>query len=162
MNISRAERGDLSRILAIQKEAYLSEAALYEDDSLPPLTQSIEDIESEFQSKVFLKAEIRDVIIGSVRAHLAGNTCLIGRLIVDPLHQGQGVGSALLVRCESIFDAANRFELFTGTKSAGNIRLYERHGYVAYKEERISPRLTLIHMEKLKKADQTTWGKTRR
>ena len=154
MNISRAEQGDLSRILAIQKEAYLSEAAIYDDNSLPPLTQSIEEIESEFESKVFLKVEIRDVIVGSVRAHLSGNTCLIGRLIVDTGYQRQGIGSALLIRCESIFEAANRFELFTGTKSAGNIRLYERHGYVAFKEDRISPRLTLLYMEKLKKADQ--------
>jgi hypothetical protein len=30
-----------------------------------------------------------------------------------------------------------------------NIRLYERLGYVAYKEQVVSPRVTLVYLEKL-------------
>lgn len=148
VNVARAERGDLPRILAIQKEAYLTEAAIYDDYSLPPLRQSLEEIELEFQSKVFLKAEVRGVVVGSVRLLLAGDTCLVGRLVVDPQFQRQGIGSALLVQSESVFKAANRFELFTGTKSTGNIRLYERHGYIGFREEAMSPEVTLLYMQK--------------
>jgi ribosomal protein S18 acetylase RimI-like enzyme len=154
MIIGRAERGDLPCILAIQKEAYLAEAAIYDDYSLPPLRQSLEEIEAEFQSKVFLKAELRAIVVGSVRLLLAEDTCLIGRLVVDPRFQRQGIGSALLVQAESVFEAATRFELFTGTKSTGNISLYERHGYVGFREEVMSPAVTLRYMQKSRRAQQ--------
>jgi len=150
MNITRAERNDLARILAIQKEAYLSEAAIYADYSLPPLRQSLEEITSEFESKVFLKAEIDANLVGSVRAALVGKTCHIERLIVDPNFQRKGVGSALLSQVESVFTEPTRFELFTGSKSTGNIRLYERHGYKIVREELLSSAVTLVHMQKLK------------
>jgi ribosomal protein S18 acetylase RimI-like enzyme len=146
--IGKAGQHDLARILAIQKQAYLAEAAIYEDWSLPPLRQTQQEIETEFESKVFLKAQIADALVGSVRMHLTASTCMIGRLVVDPHYQRRGIGSALLLQAESVFSDADRFELFTGTKSTANIRLYERHGYIAYREEALSPTVTLIYMQK--------------
>lgn len=157
MHISSAKRDDLPRILAIQKEAYLTEAAIYDDYSLPPLTQSAEEIELELESKVFLKAEVAHVIVGSVRVHLVGATCLIERLVVDPRFQRRGIGSALLIQAESVFQEADRFELFTGTKSKANIRLYERHGFIGFREEALSPTVTLLYMHK-RRTEQTLGG----
>ncbi len=150
MNISRAQPGDLPRILEIQKEAYLAEAAIYDDYSLPPLLQTLEEIEQEAQTKVFLKAEEAGQIVGSVRVHLAGDTCYVGRLVVDPKVQRRGIGSALLVEAEAVFPQATRLELFTGSRSESNIRLYERHGYSAFRTEALSPSITLIYMHKQK------------
>jgi hypothetical protein len=65
-----------------------------------------------------------------------------------------GIGSALLVRAESVFDAANRLELFTGTKSTGNISLYERHGYISFKEEVMSPAVNLLYIHKWRRAGE--------
>jgi hypothetical protein len=45
MIIGKANKDDLREILALQKLAYKSEAELYDDHSIPPLTQSIEGIE---------------------------------------------------------------------------------------------------------------------
>lgn len=42
---------------------------------------------------------------------------------------GNALGSALLAAIERQFPAARRFELFTGSRSEGNIRRYLRHGY---------------------------------
>ena len=152
MNITMAQRSDLTRILAIQKEAYLSEAAIDGDYSLPPLQQTLEGMHQEFGSKAFFKAEIDDTLVGSVRAMLVGDGCQIERLIVDPRFQGRGIGSALLVHAESVFAEASRFELFTGAKSIANIRFYGRHGYVIVREERLSSTVSLVHMQKLRGA----------
>jgi ribosomal protein S18 acetylase RimI-like enzyme len=146
--ISRAQRGDLPRILAIQKEAYLAEAAIYHDFTLPPLRQSLAEIGLESESKVFLKAEVDGILVGSVRVVLSDRTCLIGRLIVDPKFQRRGIGSALLSAAESVFPEAVRFELFTGSRSEANIRLYERHRYVRFREEALTSALTLTYMQK--------------
>jgi len=148
MTIYRAKRNDLPRILAIQKEAYLSEAAFYGDYSLPQLHESLDDIEREFESNVILKAEMDGMIVGSVRVMLSGLTCLVGRLIVDPRYQRRGIGTALLLHAESVFPQAVGFELFTGWKSEANIRLYERQGYIRVRDEVVSEKISLTYMRK--------------
>ncbi|MFA5265518.1 MAG: GNAT family N-acetyltransferase [Opitutaceae bacterium] len=150
MKISRAERGDLPRILAIQKEAFLAEAAFYNDYTITPLRQSLEEMEADFKSMVFLKAESDGIIVGSVRLSRSGETCLVGRLVVDPRFQKRGIGGALLLSAESECPDATRLELFTGLKSEANIRLYERHGYVRFKEEVRQSGVSFVHMEKLR------------
>ena len=150
MKIIHAERNDLPRILDIQRLAYLSEAAIYDDYSLPPLLQSLDEINLEFESKTFLKADVDGGLVGSVRASLVGAACVIERLIVDPEFQKRGIGSALLAHVELAFAQANRFELFTGSRSAANLRLYERHGYVRFREQTLSSAVTLVYMQKLR------------
>ncbi len=151
MKIGQAERRDFPRILSIQKKAYLAEAALYDDYALPPLRESLEEIEAESASKIFLKAEIDGTVGGSVRLALFGPTCIVGRLAVDPRFQRRGIGSALLLHAESVFPEAARFELFTGSRSEANLRLYERHGYVRFREEVLSPAVTLTYLQKVKR-----------
>jgi ribosomal protein S18 acetylase RimI-like enzyme len=128
-NITYASTEDAVAILELQKLAYQSEAKLYNDFSIPPLIQTMEELEVDFNSKVFLKTQVESKIIGSIRGYQSGNTCYIERLIVHPNHQGQGIGTALMESFESCFGQVQRFELFTGKKSDRNIHLYERLGY---------------------------------
>ena len=44
--------------------------------------------------------------------------------MVHPQHQRQGIGGSLMQTIESMFPEASKFELFTGNRSEGNIRLY--------------------------------------
>lgn len=149
-NITQASPEDAAAILELQKLAYQSEARIYDDVSIPPLTQTLEELRSDFSSAVFLKAEVEGRIIGSVKGHQVGDTCYIERLIVHPDCQGQGVGTALMREIESHFEQAQRFELFTGHKSERNIHLYERLGYKVFKSEEINPNLSFVFMEKSK------------
>jgi len=149
MIIERANKADLREILALQKLAYQSEADLYNDHSIPPLTQTIEGIEDNFRSHIFLKATISGKIIGSVRAFVSQDTCYIGRLIVDPDFQNQGIGTKLLEAIEGQFNNVKRFELFTGYRSERNIHLYEKNGYREFRREQVSKKLMMVFMEKV-------------
>ncbi len=146
--IIQAEPKDAALILALQKAAYQTEAKLNDDWTIPPLTQTLPEIEAEFETRTFLKAVDGDKIIGSVRAILDSGTCRIGRLMVFPEYQGKGLGTRLMGKIEAAFPDARRFELFTGTKSVHNIRLYKRLGYRECREMDISPKVRLVFMEK--------------
>ena len=143
-----AEPADASEILALQRLAYRSEARLYGDWSLPPLTQSLEEMAREFATLRLLKAVEQDRIVGSVRAGLEGNICRVGRLIVHPERQRRGLGTALLLAVEALFPEAERLALFTGSLSEGNLRLYGRLGYREVARREAKPGLTLVFLEK--------------
>ncbi|HJX52529.1 MAG TPA: GNAT family N-acetyltransferase [Polyangia bacterium] len=146
--INAASTEDAEAILVLQKLAYQSEARLYNDWSLPPLTQTIDSLRDEFTNSIILKATSGERLVGSVRARQTGDVCAIGRLVVHPEVQGQGIGSQLLRSIEARFDRVAKYELFTGSKSEGNIRLYQRHGYTIARTEPLSQTVSIVFMEK--------------
>lgn len=148
MEIVRASVEDAKEILVLQKAAYLSEAALYDDYAILPLVETLGELRGRFYDHTFLKAVSGDKIVGSVRARESGGTCLVGRLIVAPDFQRRGLGTLLMREVESLFSGCRSFELFTGHRSEGNLRLYRRLGYEAFREEETSGSLTLIYLRK--------------
>ncbi len=146
--ITQASLADAAAILALQKLACQVEGEIYNDFNIPPLTQTLAELSHDFTSKVFLKAECEDRLIGSVRGYQMGETCYVQRLIVHPDFQGRGIGTALMAQIESFFEQAQRFELFAGHKSDRNIRLYDRLGYKVFKREVIHENLSFVFMEK--------------
>jgi ribosomal protein S18 acetylase RimI-like enzyme len=149
VEIQTAQIEDAAAILALQKLAYRSEGELNQDWSIPPLVQTQDEICAEFRRLTFLKAERAGEIVGSVRAEQSGDTCAIGRLMMHPSCQRQGIGGRLMQAIEARFPAARRYELFTGEKSAGNIPFYERLGYRIFRRERLSEKVMLVFMEKI-------------
>lgn len=147
--ILEASLEDAREILDLQKLAYQSEAAIWNDYSIPPLTQTVEEIRAQFGNHLFLKAvDERGRIIGSVRASCDAETCFIGKLIVHPDAQNQGLGTRLMQAIESRFQDTRRFELFTGTKSERNLYLYQKLGYRIFKQETLSETVELVYLEK--------------
>jgi len=148
MIIKNADFKDLKEILELQRLAYHSEAVLNNNFSIPPLLQTLEDIEKEYQNGIFLKAvDENGAIIGSVRGYAKDCTLFIGKLIVHPDCQGKGIGTRLLLTLEEV-SPMPRYELFTSSKSKRNIILYERLGYVKFAERQATPNLTFIYLEK--------------
>jgi len=148
MVITKAELTDLEKILELQFLAYQSEAILYNDFSIPPLKQTIEEIRQEYEKGIFLKTtDEMGNIIGSVRAYTNSDTAYIGKLIVHPSRQGQGIGTKLMLAIERESQAA-RYELFTGDKSIRNLRFYEHLGYTKFREQIVADGLIFIYMEK--------------
>jgi ribosomal protein S18 acetylase RimI-like enzyme len=152
--INKASIEDIVEILKLQKIAYVSEAEIINDFSIPPLQQTMSGILSEFNHQTFLKATLEQKIVGSIRCYLKGETCHIGKLIVHPQHQNLGIGTRLLPAAERHFPQARRLELFTGQKSAKNLHIYRKNSYRIFKNQKISDRLTLVFLEKFRDISQ--------
>jgi len=148
VTIEPASLEDAAEVLALQVLAYQSEAAIYGDYTIPPLTQTLDEIEADLREQVVLEARIEERIVGSIRGHVVVGTCHVGRLIVHPDLQNRGLGTRLLRAIERACPAAQHLELFTGHRSERNLHLYRKLGYVAFREEQVSDRLTLIFLEK--------------
>jgi ribosomal protein S18 acetylase RimI-like enzyme len=148
VRIEKAELVDAWNILNLQKLAFRSEADLYNDYSIDPLTQTIESVRSEFDTKTFLKAAIENEIIGSVRFYLDGDVCHIQRLMVHPDFQNRGIGKRLIDEAEKFFPGAKTFEMFTADKSAKNLGLYKKLGYETYKIEVVKTDMNFLYMRK--------------
>ncbi|WP_338077702.1 GNAT family N-acetyltransferase [Acetobacterium wieringae] len=86
-------------------------------------------------------------LIGSVRGFVDNDTLYIGKLIVHPDYQGNGIGTALLKEIEKD-NSGLRQELFTSDQSLRNLRLYKRLGFVQFKIKPLSKDLNLVFMEK--------------
>jgi N-acetylglutamate synthase-like GNAT family acetyltransferase len=149
MRIKNASIDDCEEILKLQKIAYQSESRIYNDYSIPPLVETIENTLEDFSHKIFLKVIIDDKIVGSVRAYQDDNTCYIGKLIVHPKYQDQGIGTQLLQTIESYFPEIERYELFTGEKSEKNLYLYQKLGYKVHKTENLNEKVNIHYLEKL-------------
>jgi len=147
--IELAARADAEEILKLQKLAYQSEAAIYNDATIAPLTQTMESITADFEQNLVVKALLDGRIVGSVRAYERDGTCYVGRLIVHPDCQNRGIGTALMHEIEQRFAGASRYELFTGERSERNLHLYRKLGYRVFRSERMSDVLTLVYLEKL-------------
>ncbi|GGT29993.1 GNAT family N-acetyltransferase [Nonomuraea spiralis] len=148
MTVERAVASDAGEILTLQRAAYVSEAQLYGDPFIPPLVESLEQMRKAVEAAVVLKAVEAGRIVGAVRGQVAGTTCLVGRLVVAPDRQGQGLGTALLEALHEQVPQAEAFDLFTGHLSEGNLRLYRRLGYRETRRERMDDHLTLIHLRR--------------
>jgi len=145
--ITKAQKEDAAEILRLQYAAYQSEAILYNDFSIQPLKQTLEQSIEEFQESIVLKAVNDGKIIGSVRAYEKGDTAFIGKLMVLPGYRDMGLGKRLLQSIENEFQV-KRYELYTGAKSKKNLALYEKNGYARFKTEEAAPGLAFVYMEK--------------
>lgn len=124
---------DAGEVLTVQRAAFVQEALVYGTPDMPPLTQTLDELRAELTDNLGCVALTGPRIVGAVRARLDGALLLlIGRLAIAPDQQGGGIGSRLLAAVEQAGrDAgAAEAELFTGSLSEANLRLYAREGYV--------------------------------
>lgn len=157
VTISPATGHDAEQILKLQYLSYQSEAELYGDYSLEPLTQTLDELRAELGDGRVLVARLGAEIVGSVRGTVdEDGTARLAKLIVHPRMRRHGLGGRLLGAIEELLKAdleAKRYRLFTGHRSEGNLRLYRRYGYAPVATEQVSQRLSLIHLEKGANAD---------
>ncbi|WP_120493403.1 GNAT family N-acetyltransferase [Microbacterium phyllosphaerae] len=119
---------DAGEVLTLQRAAFVSEAQIYRSADMPPLTQTLGEVEAELRTGSGLTARIRGRLVGAIRFVEDDGLLLIGRIAIAPDMQGEGIGRTLLDAAERSSTAAEA-ELFTGSLSEANIRLYEACGY---------------------------------
>jgi len=148
LRIGDSDVADAPAILALQRLCYRREAERYDDWSLAPLTETLSDLIAAYDRQQILAAWAGSRLVGSVRAQPAGGVVAIGRLVVHPACERHGLGTALMAAIERRFPPPVCFELFTGHRSEGNLRLYHRLGYVEHRRETASADLDLVFLRK--------------
>ncbi|MFF2506746.1 GNAT family N-acetyltransferase [Streptomyces sp. NPDC058067] len=152
VTISAATEQDAEKILKLQYLCYQSEAELYGDYSIEPLTEPLDSVKAELAGGTVLVARLGEEVVAAVRGSVdADGTARIGKLVVHPRMQRHGLGGRLLDAVEAKLGAggaAKRFQLFTGHRSEHNLRLYRKHGYVAVGTKRVDEKLTLVTLSK--------------
>ncbi|MEU6659366.1 GNAT family N-acetyltransferase [Streptomyces sp. NPDC046821] len=150
--IAAATEQDAEKILKLQYLCYQSEAELYGDYSIEPLTEPLDSVKAELAGGTVLVARLGEEVVAAVRGSVdADGTARIGKLVVHPRMQRHGLGGRLLIAVEAKLGAtgaAKRFQLFSGHRSEHNLRLYRKHGYVPVDKRRVDDRLTLVTLAK--------------
>jgi len=149
--IAAARPEDAGELLTVQRAAFLIEGELNNSFTLPPLTETLDEVRKAIETDTVLVARLGHRIVGSVRGVAADGTGHVGRLAVAPDMHGRGIGRELMAAIEAaLADRVTRYELFTGATSQANLRMYRRLGYadigwrpaaaapgVAYLEKRV-------------------------
>jgi len=133
--VVRASPGDAGELLTLQRACWVQEALA--NDSLadiPALHESLEDVLDWMTTWSTWVVRSEGRLVGAVRGRLeetpAGPVWDIGRVMVAPDLQGRGLGRVLLAHIEAVADpGATAYVLFTGARSADNIRMYKKAGY---------------------------------
>lgn len=126
--LSRISPADAGEVLTIQRAAFVSEALIYGTADMPPLTQTLEEVRAELADAIGWVARTDERLVGTIRVRETVDLLLIGRIAIAPDMQGSGIGRALLEAAEDDSEAPQA-ELFTGSLSEANVRLYESCGY---------------------------------
>ena len=125
---------DAGELLTLQRAAFVTEAQAYSNPHINPLTEPLEAVVAAVQDpavEVFGLRSPAGRLLAAARLRLDGPVAHLGRLVVAPDLQGNGLGGALLTAAEEVAPRGVReIRLFTGARSAANLRLYRRHGYV--------------------------------
>ena len=147
-----ANLDDTTALLALQRVAFEPEARACQTWEIPPLQETMDGVREHIRTATVLKAVEGDLLLGSVRGIVTGDTCLIRVLVVAPQAQGRGLGARLLAAVEQAHPQVARFELTTNMIMVGNVRFYLRHGYEVVEQVQFAPRIRLAHMRKVRRA----------
>lgn len=147
--VKQVVESDLQAVLSLQKVAFTKVAKQMNNYDLPSLSQTIRDIRNDFDTCVILKYTASDnLIFGSVRGNICNdNICHIGKLIVHPDFENQGIGTTLMYEIEKYFPSCLKFTLFTGEETPNTLYLYTKVGYRVVCKKKIDG-INLIYMEK--------------
>jgi ribosomal protein S18 acetylase RimI-like enzyme len=108
-----------------------------------------EDYTEVIENRRVTVAESGGTIVGLLVLTIDDEGFLIDNIAVDPSHQGQGLGKALLVFAEAEARRAgfDSIYLYTNERMTENLALYSRIGYVEYDRRPIGE-TSLVYMRK--------------
>ncbi|WP_235534709.1 GNAT family N-acetyltransferase [Nocardioides sp. Soil777] len=130
-DVRPAVPADAGELYTLQRACWLQELEANPGVVIPALTESLDDVRAGLEAHHTWVVRRAGRLVGSVRARLTSRAGWdIGRLMVAPDLQGQGIGRFLLEHAEAAAPPdASSYLLFTGARSAGNLRMYKKAGY---------------------------------
>jgi ribosomal protein S18 acetylase RimI-like enzyme len=151
VTIQRVTDEEAGELLTLRRAAFVSEAQVYGDPNIPPLTQTLEELRTDLAADgvVTLGARAGHRLVGSIRVSLEDQRATLGRLAVAPDLQGQGIGTQLLFAVLPYLpEGTQEIWVFTGQDSAHNIALYQKHGY-EHQYDQTAGDLTYAYLRKI-------------
>ena len=144
-------RDAAGELLTLRRAAFVSEAQLYDDPHIPPLTQTLDELVADLvdENVITLGAWVGHRLVGSIRVLLEGKKATLGRLAVAPDLQGMGIGTELLLAVvPHLSEGIEEVWVFTGRDSVQNLALYAKHGY-AHEYDQTAGDLTYAYLRKI-------------
>jgi ribosomal protein S18 acetylase RimI-like enzyme len=136
--IALVDDSHAGELLTLRRAAFVSEAQLYDDPHIPPLTQTLAELRADMarEDVVTIGAWHGHRLVGSIRVEVDDSRATLGRLAVAPDQQGRGLGTTLLFAIlEHLPEDVSEIWAFTGKDSRHNLAMYTKHGYEAQYDE---------------------------
>ncbi|MCE5171905.1 GNAT family N-acetyltransferase [Paenibacillus profundus] len=137
----------LEQLWYLQQLAYRIEADILGFDRIPPLMDTIEDLRQTVEKFYGWWDGVE--LVGALSYEMVTPTIMdICRLMVRPDHFRQGIGSELLrfaLQCPQV----SIFRIATGVRNLPALKLYEREGFRAVRDEEIASGVWLRHLDKV-------------
>lgn len=130
--IAQVDDAHAGELLTLRRAAFVTEAQLYGDPFLPPLTQTLAELRQDLARDDVVTIGLWEGprLVGSVRVELEGNKATLGRLAVAPDRQGHGYGTQLMwAVLPYLPEETAEIWVFTGKDSTHNLALYQEQGY---------------------------------
>jgi GNAT superfamily N-acetyltransferase len=137
--ISPADDLELAtRLLEVQHAAYAVEATLIGDDRIPPLHETVRDVQGVPVN--WFGAHTPGALVGAIAWTETVDGVDIDRLVVDPAVARHGIGRALLAAVLEIADG-RQVTVSTGKGNQPARSLYESRGFVHAGDIEVIPTL---------------------
>ena len=142
---------EAGELLTLRRAAFVTEAQIYGDPNIPPLTQTLGELRADLAAHgvITLGARSGHRLVGSVRVVLEDKKATLGRLAVAPDLQGKGIGTQLLLAVvPHLPDDTEEIWVFTGQDSVQNLAMYTKHGY-EHQYDRTAGDLTYAYLRRI-------------
>jgi tRNA (guanine37-N1)-methyltransferase len=130
VEVREVQPADAGELLTLQRACWVQESWSNPGLDIDALTETLDDVRGWISEGSVLVARTGGRLVGAVRGRQHGDGWGIGRLMVAPDLQGQGLGRMLLERIEEHAPTGTKsLELFTGAGSTRNQRMYKKAGF---------------------------------
>lgn len=143
--LNKYDRSELKRIFQMQKAAYKIESKILHVKSLPPLSETLQDIENS-TDEVFIGL-IDSLPVGAIFLEKSNNVIIISKLIVAPEYFRQGIAKGLLNYCLTTYPNTN-FQVETGVKNNPALQLYRSLRFQVFSETILESNLKILKLER--------------
>lgn len=147
--ITEVDHHDLAiaqQIHSVQMAAYQIESDLIDYPDLPPLLESVEDVQAS--GECFLACWSNGKVVGVLSFERQRDLIEICRLVVAPEATRRGIGSQLLIVLEQRQVGCRCLNVSTAERNIPAIKLYEKQGYRITKRRELPDGLRLVELAK--------------
>ena len=146
VSLDVSDASTAAELLDLQRRAYRVEAALIGSDGIPPLRETLAELQAS--PETFLGVRLDGSLVGAISWRLDGETLDLHRLVVDPARFRRGIGSALVRAALAAGEGARDAIVQTGADNEPALALYRREGFSETGELEPLPGLRVVRLKK--------------